>query len=126
MKGFWKKRLPACLLALAMLAGTIPAASAAWTDLDYDVEEDDTVSLSGADFRDIYDDYTGGDLEYLYFTDYDDFDDYGYFTFEDFDGNDYDEVSSDELGDYDFYYDTYAADDQDIDLYSLKIGRAHV
>ena len=119
MKGFWKKRLPACLLALAMLAGTIPAASAAWTDLDYDVEEDDAVSLSGADFRDIYDDYTGGDLEYLYFTDYDDFDDYGYFTFEDFDGNDYDEVSSDELGDYDFYYDTYAADDQDIDLYSL-------
>ena len=119
MKGFWKKRLPACLLALAMLAGTIPAASAAWTDLDYEIEADDAVTLSGADFRDIYDDYTGGDLEYLYFTDYDDFDDYGYFTFEDFDGNDYDEVSSDELGDYDFYYDTYAADDQDIDLYSL-------
>ena len=119
MKGFWKKRLPACLLALAMLAGTIPAASAAWTDLDYEIEADDAVTLSGADFRDIYDDYTGGDLEYLYFTDYDDFDDYGYFTFEDFDGNDYDEVYSDELGDYDFYYDTYAADDRDIDLYSL-------
>ena len=26
MKTFWKKKLPACLLALALLAGTVPMA----------------------------------------------------------------------------------------------------
>ena len=40
MKGFWKKKLPACLLSLALLMGTVPMASAAWADLTYDVDED--------------------------------------------------------------------------------------
>jgi len=40
MKTFWKKKLPACLLALALLAGTVPMASAASADLTYDVDED--------------------------------------------------------------------------------------
>ena len=84
MKGFWRKKLPACLLALAMLAGTVPAASAASADLTYDVDEDSYVWLDADDFWDLYDDLTGGDLEYVEFTDYDDFDDYGYFAFEDF------------------------------------------
>ena len=85
MKTFWKKKLPACLLALALLAGTVPMASAASADLTYDVDEDSGVWLDADDFQEIYEDDNGGYLEYVEFTDYDDFDDYGYFTFEDFD-----------------------------------------
>ena len=73
MKGFWKKKLPACLLSLALLMGTVPMASAAWADLTYDVDEDDYVWLDASGFQSIYVDYTGGNLEYVRFNDYDDF-----------------------------------------------------
>ena len=92
MKTFWKKKLPACLLALALLAGTVPMASAASADLTYDVDEDSGVWLDADDFQEIYEDDNGGYLEYVEFTDYDDFDDYGYFTFEDFDRYGFDAV----------------------------------
>ena len=36
MKGFFRKKLPACLLALAMLDGLVPDASAASAGLTYD------------------------------------------------------------------------------------------
>ena len=75
MKTFWKKKLPACLLALALLAGTVPMASAASADLTYDVDEDSGVWLDADDFQEIYEDDNGGYLEYVEFTDYDDFDD---------------------------------------------------
>ena len=119
MKGFWKKKLPACLLSLALLMGTVPMASAAWADLTYDVDEDDYVWLDASDFQSIYDDYTGGNLEYVRFNDYDDFDEYGYFAFEDFDGYEYDDIYYDDLDDYLFYYD-YDGYDDDIDLDTLQ------
>lgn len=115
MKGFWKKKLPACLLSLALLMGTVPMASAAWADLTYDVDEDDYVWLDASDFQSIYDDYTGGNLEYVRFNDYDDFDEYGYFAFEDFDGYEYDDIYYDDLDDYLFYYDYDGYDDIDLD-----------
>ena len=119
MKGFWKKKLPACLLSLALLMGTVPMASAAWADLTYDVDEDDYVWLDASDFQSIYDDYTGGNLEYVRFNDYDDFDEYGYFAFEDFDGYEYDDIYYNDLDDYLFYYD-YDGYDDDIDLDTLQ------
>ena len=119
MKGFWKIKLPACLLSLALLMGTVPMASAAWADLTYDVDEDDYVWLDASDFQSIYDDYTGGNLEYVRFNDYDDFDEYGYFAFEDFDGYEYDDIYYDDLDDYLFYYD-YDGYDDDIDLDTLQ------
>lgn len=119
MKGFWKKKLPSCLLSLALLMGTVPMASAAWADLTYDVDEDDYVWLDASDFQSIYDDYTGGNLEYVRFNDYDDFDEYGYFAFEDFDGYEYDDIYYDDLDDYLFYYD-YDGYDDDIDLDTLQ------
>ena len=85
MKGFWKRKLPACLLALAMMVSVVPAASAASADLTYDVDEYDDVKLNAYQFDDLYDDLCGGNLEYIEFSSYDDFDDYGYFEFEDFD-----------------------------------------
>ena len=63
MKGFFRKKLPACLLALAMMASLIPAASAVSADLTFDVDEDSSVWLDADDFWDLYDDLTGGDLE---------------------------------------------------------------
>ncbi len=119
MKGFWKIKLPACLLSLALLMGTVPMASAAWADLTYDVDEDDYVWLDASDFQSIYDDYTGGNLEYVRFNDYDDFDEYGYFAFEDFDGYEYDDIYYDDLDDYLFYY-NYDGYDDDIDLDTLQ------
>ena len=56
MKGFWKKKLPACLLSLALLMGTVPMASAAWADLTDDVDEDDYVWLDASVFQCMYDD----------------------------------------------------------------------
>ena len=120
MKGFWKIKLPACLLSLALLMGTVPMASAAWADLTYDVDEDDYVWLDASDFQSIYDDYTGGNLEYVRFNDYDDFDEYGYFAFEDFDGYEYDDIYYDDLDDYLFYY-NYDGYDDDIDLDTLQL-----
>ena len=108
MKGFFRKKLPACLLALAMMASLIPAASAVSAGLTFDVDEDSSVWLDADDFWDLYDDLTGGDLEYVEFTGYDDFDDYGWFEADGYDYDDY--VSGYELYDSDlddarFYYD---------------------
>ena len=108
------------LLALALLAGTVPMASAASADLTYDVDEDSGVWLDADDFQEIYEDDNGGYLEYVEFTDYDDFDDYGYFTFEDFDRYGFDDVDSKALENYEFYYDRADADDYDIDLDTLR------
>ena len=121
MKGFFRKKLPACLLALAMMASLIPAASAVSADLTFDVDEDSSVWLDADDFWDLYDDLTGGDLEYVEFTGYDDFDDYGWFEADGYDYDDY--VSGYELYDSDlddarFYYDeddTWYDDDFELD-----------
>ena len=75
MKGFFRKKLPACLLALAMLAGMVPAASAASADLTYDVGEDSYVWLDADGFWDLFDDLTGGDPEYVEFSHYGSFHD---------------------------------------------------
>lgn len=75
--------------------------------------------MDASDFQSIYDDYTGGNLEYVRFNDYDDFDEYGYFAFEDFDGYEYDDIYYDDLDDYLFYY-NYDGYDDDIDLDTLQ------
>ena len=97
MKRFWKQKLPACLLALALLAGTMPMASAASPDLTYEVDADDYVFIGADDFEDYFDDEAWDDeFYYLEFTDIDDFDDYGYFTADDEDG-DYAELDTNNL-----------------------------
>ncbi|MBP3508870.1 S-layer homology domain-containing protein [Oscillibacter sp.] len=83
MKRLWKTKLPAFLLAMVMVIGMIPAAAAAKTDVNYDVDADDEVELSRSDFRDLYNDYassSSSSFSYLVFTDYSDLEDYGYFT----------------------------------------------
>ena len=83
MKRLWKTKLPAFLLAMVMVIGLIPAAAAAKTDVNYDVDAGDEVELSRSDFRDLYNDYTSSSsssFSYLVFTNYSDLEDYGYFT----------------------------------------------
>ena len=118
MKGFWKKKLPACLLSLALLMGTVPMASAAWADLTYDVDEDDYVFIGADDFEDLFDEeWEGWDsFEYLEFRNIDDFDDYGYFTAEDGDGYNA-QLDSDDLYDGIFY--SNGRDAEDWDEYDL-------
>ena len=118
MKGFWKKKLPACLLSLALLMGTVPIASAAWADLTYDVDEDDYVFIGADDFEDLFDEEWDGwdSFEYLEFRNIDDFDDYGYFTAEDCDGYNA-QLDSDDLYDGIFY--SNGRDAEDWDEYDL-------
>ena len=118
MKGFWKKKLPACLLSLALLMGTVPIASAAWADLTYDVDEDDYVFIGADDFEDLFDEEWDGwdSFEYLEFRNIDDFDDYGYFTAEDGDGYNA-RLDSDDLYDGIFY--SNGRDAEDWDEYDL-------
>ena len=118
MKGFWKKKLPACLLSLALLMGTVPMASAAWADLTYDVDEDDYVFIGADDFEDLFDEEWDGwdSFEYLEFRNIDDFDDYGYFTAEDGDGYNA-RLDSDDLYDGIFY--SNGRDAEDWDEYDL-------
>lgn len=56
MKTFWKKKLPACLLALALLVGTMPAVSAAWSDVELSVDAGDEVTIPRNEFRNIFED----------------------------------------------------------------------
>lgn len=118
MKGFWKIKLPACLLSLALLMGTVPMASAAWADLTYDVDEDDYVFIGADDFEDLFDEEWDGwdSFEYLEFRNIDDFDDYGYFTAEDGDGYNA-QLDSDDLYDGIFY--SNGRDAEDWDEYDL-------
>ena len=101
MKRFWKQKLPACLLALALLAGTMPMASAASVDFTYQVDADDDVRIWADDFEDLFYDWSSDDFYYVDFTDVDDFDDYGYFTADDEDG--YAELDTDDF-DYGYFY----------------------
>ena len=83
MKRLWKTKLPAFLLAMVMVIGMIPAASAAKTDITYEVDAGDQVELSRSDFRSLYDDYTSSSsssFSYLVFTDYSELEDYGHFA----------------------------------------------
>lgn len=99
MKGFWSKKVPACLVALAMMAALVPAASAAWYDLEASVDAGDEVTFKRSEFRDIYGhEYRYNDFHHLVFTDDGNLDDYGYFVA-------YDENGDEEtFGEGDFQY----------------------
>lgn len=106
MKTFWKKKLPACLLALALLVGTMPAVSAAWSDVELSVDAGDEVTIPRNEFRNIFEDDSSEDFYYLEFTSDTDLDDYGYFLAYDVD----EEEQKLYEGDFDniwfYYYDS--------------------
>ena len=82
MNRFWKKKLPAFLLALVMMMSLVPAASAATTSIDYEleVEAGEEVKISRKTLKDLCEEEADEDFYYLVFTSYDDLDDYGYLS----------------------------------------------
>ena len=121
MKGFWKRKLPACLLALTLMVSAVPMASAVSADLTYDVEEDDYVYIGVDDFEDFFyeESWYDDELYYLEFTDVDDFDDYGYFTADDEDGDNVSLDTTDLYYGYFFADGRYARDSDEYDLDTL-------
>ena len=87
MKRFWKQKLPACLLVLALLVGTMPMALAAWADVEVSVDAGDEVTIPRNELRNIFESDSDEDFYYLEFTDDWNLDDYGYFVAYDKDGD---------------------------------------
>ena len=115
MNRFWKMKLPAFLLAMVMVIGMVPAASAARADISYDVDAGKYIAIDDSDFSDYFDDETTSrteSLKYLEFTRADDFDDYGYFYAYDKD-RDRVRVDYDDLLDGTFYVDKDDVDSRD-------------
>ena len=115
MNRFWKMKLPAFLLAMVMVIGMVPAASAARADISYDVDAGKYIAIDDLDFSDYFDDETTSrteSLKYLEFTRADDFDDYGYFYAYDKD-RDRVRVDYDDLLDGTFYVDKDDVDSRD-------------
>ena len=115
MNRFWKMKLPAFLLAMVMVIGMVPVASAARADISYDVDAGKYIAIDDLDFSDYFDDETTSrteSLKYLEFTRADDFDDYGYFYAYDKD-RDRVRVDYDDLLDGTFYVDKDDVDSRD-------------
>ena len=70
MKRFLRKQLPAFLLVLVMLVGMMPAAAATTEEvcIEYSVATNKTLTLNRKDFAEAFEDATGDQLLYLYFT----------------------------------------------------------
>ncbi len=100
---FFKRKLPALALALVMLAGMVPAVSAASTDISYSVKSGDTVTFDYRDFENIFEDrYDGLDLYRMEFTDCAGLDSYGRLYALDEDGDSV-RLKSSNVADYWFY-----------------------
>ena len=115
MKRLLRKQLPAFLLVLALLTGTIPTVAAAGADFSYKVKAGKEVVLDRDDFKDYFED----ECEYDDFTcmvvdDAGKLDSYGEFVAENMDG---DEVAldADDLEDAYFYYKASEMEDEDYD-----------
>ena len=55
MKHFWKKQVPAFLLALVLVTSLLPVASAKSADITYEVKAGDTVTFDSRDFESFFD-----------------------------------------------------------------------
>ena len=115
MNRFWKKKLPAALLALLMMVSLIPAAAAApITEISLEVKAGEDVAVSRSKFRSIFSSYGYDDFKYLKFTDYDGLDDYGYLYADIYDDDDeefnFEDLYEDDL-DYVWLYDSSSDED---------------
>ena len=120
MNRFWKMKLPAFLLAMVMVIGMVPAASAARADISYDVDADDKVTIDVDDFIDFFDDEIDDEsLEYVRFSNVPAFDDLGrFYAYDEDDDKVY--LDEDDLDDYYFYRRTRdMSDSSDLQLEGL-------
>ena len=69
MRRFFRKRVPAFLLALVMAAAVVPMASAkSSADIEYEVDAGDKTYFDESDFANYYDKYCSGTFEYVVFS----------------------------------------------------------
>lgn len=119
MRHFWKKKVPAFLLALLMVTSLVPMAGAASTlSIEEEVAAGKEVTLNHGEFKTLFDSRSNEDIYYVEFTDAGKMDDYGHFVAIDYDGNEC-TLDADDLEDQAWFY-YYTSDvPEDID-YRLK------
>jgi len=98
------KKLPAMLLAMAMMVSLVPAASAAKADFTFEVEPGENIEFSRADFKELFEEDYDEDFGYLVFTEYYDLDDYGHLEALDDDDDWVDDIDEDALDDEIWFY----------------------
>jgi len=119
MMKFLKRKLPALALALVMLAGMVPAASAAAADITYTVKSGDEVSLDYDDFEEYFDDNSNDSLYRVKLTSSRGLSDYGRLYARNWNGKEV-ELTEDNLSDGWLYYlDRDASDEGDLCLRGL-------
>ncbi|MBD9197726.1 MAG: hypothetical protein EGQ09_11835, partial [Clostridiales bacterium] len=69
MRQFFRKQVPAFLLALVMAAAVVPMASAkSSADIEYEVDAGDKTYFDESDFANYYGKYCSGTFEYVVFS----------------------------------------------------------
>ena len=118
MSRFLKKRVPAFLMTLVMVATLIPMASAkSSADIEYEVDAGDNVTLEFSDFQNYYDKYESDNLYRMEFTDLTDVDSNGRMYAVDFEGDEV-RVNEDDL--YNSWFYASKSDVEDSGEYRIK------
>ena len=120
MNRFWKKKMPAFLLALVMMATLVPAAAAAKADIKYKVAPEKTISFDESDFKEIFEDSSNEDFERMEITSADDMDDYGRLYIYDYAEEDDLRIKEADVNDHWFYWDSDDDEDYLIEDISFK------
>ncbi len=104
MKGIVQKKLTACLLAAAMVVGMVPAASAASSDIVYEVDAGEEVAFDRSDFKEFFEDECDDTFRYVTFYPDSSYKSSNGVLYYAYDESGEESFSKSELEDYDFYY----------------------
>ena len=104
MKGIVKQKLTACVLAAALVVGMVPAASAASSDIIYEVDPGEKVVFDRADFKEFYEDECDDTFRYVTFEAGSSYKSSNGVLYYAYDEKDEESFTKSDLEDYDFYY----------------------
>ena len=104
MKGIVKQKLTACVLAAALVVGMVPAASAASSDIIYEVDPGEEVVFDRADFKEFYEDECDDTFRYVTFEADSSYKSSNGVLYYAYDEKDEESFTKSDLEDYDFYY----------------------
>ena len=104
MKGIVKQKLTACVLAAALVVGMVPAASAASSDIIYEVDPGEEVVFDRADFKEFYEDECDDTFRYVTFEADSSYKASNGVLYYAYDEKDEESFTKSDLEDYDFYY----------------------
>ena len=104
MKGIVKQKLTACVLAAALVVGMVPAASAASSDIVYEVDPGKEVVFDRADFKEFYEDECDDTFRYVTFEADSSYKTSNGVLYYNYDEGDEESFAKSDLEDYEFYY----------------------